>query len=415
MRIFRSGIFKINISWISTALSHISRGIEVPFILYFLSVGMDGSANISRFGILCSIVIGVSGLLLPLATPTACGEKPRRMIRTVAISSMISYSVSVLLMLIIVPLYSELFVGYNMLALSGMILFITLCTAVRRIYQGSLLYVHSSWAILISSTIRVLITITLCIMLPSALSNLMAGMYLLIIGSVIDTLLNIILYEVYRWHKNISYKKTDFVSVKNYIIFSFPVIIFTIKNYCIIAMLTVIFVNPALANWIILYSFLNLFSGLYFDIDNITARYIIAVTRWYRIVLFPMLMGGLIFFFLFLWDKGRQLYFVVFQGATAVDTIVTLQYLIVAIIILFLFKQFLKGVLIHANNIGAVSKSAYANVLGLVVAGTVLYFVHSASEISSAIIMYFMGLCFEGSYILYMIVKQSNRAAKTTP
>ncbi|MEM9424341.1 MAG: hypothetical protein AAF975_06110, partial [Spirochaetota bacterium] len=104
--------------------------------------------------------------------------------------------------------------------------------AVRRVYQGALIHIDQSWAIIAASFLRIATTIPLALFLPHRLAGIETAMYILLLGAVIDTIFNICAYHICSKRKN--HAHTYPFTLKEYIPISLAASANLINNYWII-------------------------------------------------------------------------------------------------------------------------------------------------------------------------------------
>ncbi len=400
--------FKINITWINTSLSTGLRVIEIPFIISFISRSITPSQDISLFGIILSIIVAASGFLLSLATPTSCGESPQNTKKVSSYALAMAYLASCLLILVFLLPAQNILSYYHLAFISLAILIDLLIVGIRRVYQGALIHIEKSWVILFSSMARVAFTILICIGLRSPFSYFWSALIILIVAAFIDTFFNVFIYWLYTRKSNIAYNRTAYTSIRNYLLLSVPSLVYTTQNYLIIVIVSVVHDTLLISNWIILYSFISIFLGIYVDIENITTKFKLGFKEIYQILTLPLLLGIAIFGLFMVFKPGRDLYFIDFQGISSmesIDAIQGIQWVVASLAIIFLLKQFFKGILISRGESLALSISGYLNILGLSAAGVGLYFFHPPYLMHTASYVLLAGIVFEFFFILLSYLK----------
>lgn len=389
----KTDFYQINVSWINTSISTGFRVIEIPFIINFLTRSSNATENISLFGVLLSVIVASTGITLSLATPTSLGENPGKLkfvlFNVLAISSVFS----IILLLVLYGINSASFAPVNLLAVVVSIISAIVVVSIRRLYQGCLIYEKKSWVILFSSILRICTTVGLCIFLPATYSTVFFALAILISGASIDTLSTCVLYKIHR-DSTRDFIATEYRKLSAYLQISSHSIIYTVQNYIIIFGLNIIFRGAVISDWIVLYSFLSIFLGIFVDIENISATFHIKPKNAYKILLFPGIISIALFYLLNINPWGIEKYFAAFQGVEDFAPFVQTRILLITIIAAFLFKQYLKGVLIYQKKITSIKALSYLNVLGLSVSGLLLWFFPQSLLITGSL-MYLASVLFE--------------------
>ncbi len=391
----------INISWFNTAFSSGFRVIEIPFILYYLSFSSDADKDTSTFGIILSVIVASTGICLALATPTSLGENPIKLIHTSFYTVCISTFSAILLSFILFYRYNIVLHIPAYIFIFVFLLLAIFLVAVRRIYQGGLIYQERSWGILFSSFVRVVVTILLCVLLPKRISSVFIAMSILLLGALIDTVSNIVIFIFNKQNKpTIS---SEYSNTVKYLHIAMPTIVYSIQNYIVIYIISILFEGKSISDWVVLYSFISIFLGIFMDIENITANYKIPIKKFYQVLSIPFLIGLTIYYGFYITQWGKNLYFNIFQGINNLNVFMDTRIVILFIISIFLLKQFFKGVLFYSSKTTSFSLSSIFNLLGLVLSGIVLFFIPNKSLLFTASSIYLFGLLFETMLLLFSL------------
>lgn len=401
----------VNTSWLHSALSSGLQVIEIPFVISFVSKSVDPVANISVFGMALSCLVLASGFLLSLATVTA-RDGNRQDVWNIFLyalaSAIILYFIS---LIILFKGVATLFAIQGMGSMAMYSIISLLVVAVRRLLQGYFILIKKTKILFYSSVIRVVATGTASVFLPAMIASARSGILLLTLGAVIQVLICCIVYGKYKNCYTSIYENKTVFSIKKYTMLSMASLVYLGQNYLILYILTFLHTTEYVAPWVVIYGFISIFMAIFWDIENITLKYALAIKDFARLLTMPTLIAMGIFFGLFQWDQGKKVYFAYFQG-------INLRYIpdssfyggvIFVIICLFLSKQFLKGIVMIAGRYYGVMIGAIANIFGIILGSFALGKFFAFLEISPTIAYAGAVLCLMGivaeccCYILVLV------------
>lgn len=139
--------------------------------------------------------------------------------------------------------------------------------------------------------------------------------------------------------------------------------------------------------------------------ENISAKFHIKPKHAYKILLLPCIISIALFYLLNINPWGIEKYFAMFQGVEDFAPFVQTRILLITIIAAFLFKQYLKGVLIYQKKITSIKVLSYLNVLGLSVSGLLLWFFPQSLLITGSL-MYLASVLFETVFSVSAIYRR---------
>ncbi|MEM9424439.1 MAG: hypothetical protein AAF975_06605, partial [Spirochaetota bacterium] len=115
----------------------------------------------------------------------------------------------------------------------------------------------------------------------------------------------------------------------------------------------------------IVYSFISIFTGIYLDIENIVVRF---QMLWKDMIflIFPLLSGVGLSYYLLFNRHGSALYFIDFQGLSDFNAMITLRYYLLALIVLFLLKTAAKGMALWQGQTALVHYSAWLGLAAMI-------------------------------------------------
>ncbi len=261
--------FKI---WLSTAFSSGLRVIEFPFIIYFLTRSLIENPGIliSDFGVSVSILVGSTSFLLGLSTPVVLGVRYKIIIFYTLISILISF-LFLLFGFLIAFSISSLIIDDVSISLLLLILFSQINIAARRIKHGDLIRRKVPVNMAYSAFVRVTVTALLCLMIPARYVSIETAFSILLLGAVIDTILVYLLPEKASSILNKSLDSKIKEAWKIFLSSGISSSLYLLQGFVVIVALLSLGMEHRLEGWIIVFSFISIYTSLVIDNENIIA------------------------------------------------------------------------------------------------------------------------------------------------
>ena len=407
--------FKI---WLSTAFSSGLRVIEFPFIIYFLTRSLIENPGIliSDFGVFVSILVGSTGFLLGLSTPVVLGVRYKIIIFYTLISILISFLLLLFGFLIVFSI-SSLTVNDVSISLLLLMLFSQISIAARRIKHGDLIRRKVPINMAYSAFVRVTVTAFLCLIIPARYVSIETAFSILLLGAIIDTILVYLLPEkassILNKSSNSKIKKAWKIFLSSGISSS----LYLLQGFVVIVALLSLGMEHRLEGWIIVFSFISIYTSLVIDNENIIASSAQDFNTYLgiNIGIIVLLLMSLVWVSL---EYGSQFYFVNLQGMDPLEFSNSLVYLAIIVAAISVLKQSIKGRVYFLQRMGFISFSALAFVIFVFLGSTIFekLFDFTNSAIAGCILLLF-GIVGEivvlllGSYRPYSIqLSKPNRS-----
>lgn len=406
MRIY-SNALKANLSWFNTAMSSGIRVIEIPIIIYFINSEKKAFDNeLDIFGILLSIIVASSGFLLPLATPASQGCLLKKSYYLVAFSMCCAFIFSSILLFIIVTYGYLQLTSQDLVVILILIAIANIAVGLRRWTQGVLIFNEVTEGALLASLFRIVFTFVFCTFLPKEDGTFIVALIIIVFASVVDTV-TCLAYSKLRKTRTGQIETKATMKIFDFLSISLPSLLYTTQNFIIIFILSLMGFTSVEA-WVIIFSYLSIYLGIYLDIESIFIRYSLNVKNSLLAVVVPLLSALSILACTLFYQKGKNSYFIDFQGLNNADIILTplATGFIIIIVMLFLYKQALKGTVLRKGNEKVVGKSAMVSLLSIMVISSILLTIELEKNIVYiGCVLYFSSLLGETAYLQYKYVK----------
>ena len=405
-------IVSVNLAWFYTAFSMAFRVIEIPFVIYFITQSVQYQNQLSIFGWVLSCLMLGSGVLTALTTITVQGNSNRNIAKLGCIAFIIAFIVYMCVYLLlkntsqILMLYGDIW-KIHILSLCGL-----LFVAIRRVLVGKLLSQSHTHIILVSSFVRIGVSILLSVFLSVTLSNALYGFAILVFGAFVEVCI-LLVYFMYSNHihtKNL--KSSHDTSIFNYLKFSSAHIIYMCQGYVILWFLSIYTPSAPVALWVVIFSFISLFTGVFTEIANIVLRYQIRPKNSVILFMFPLVLCQLMVYIFLYTNWGNSLYFVTFQNIADADIPIlhSLRISIVIVVCIFLIKEICKGFCLIHKKYSVIMTNSILNISGLFIisTGILLFAGNTYHNAFVGTLIYMCGVCIECVayvYISYILHK----------
>ncbi len=359
-------IITIHLAWLHTAFSMAFRAVEIPFVLYFVAQSSDSLHQVSVLGIVLACLFLASGFTLPLTMVVVQGGSKQN-VRYVFCWAMglavVGYFVAFLILKSQSNTVNTGLWAFHILAITGF-----LCVAIRRCFAGVLMIRNRTHMILVSSFMRIAVSVLLSLMLPATWASAIVGFAIMVFGAAVELAVMMVYRMCYKIRMTIA-KTPPYMGAINYMKLCTTTLIYMCQNYIILWLLSMYNAHTPVSLWVVVFAFISLSTGLCMEISNVVLRYKIPPKQAWAIFIMPLIFCQSVVWVFLYTAWGKTLYFITFQNINDIAVLDTVRLPIAMLVTVFLIKEICKGFCLIHKKYAAIMTNSILNVVGLCIMG----------------------------------------------